>query len=120
MSDGYVYMDTDGTLRYVDVTPQMMYVPFGGTVTLTTNATPPVPDTPALSWGQIFGDRGHEAAGPQATDAKSTSDAMCDVLQGWATALCNESRGRIMTDAISALHRQHASNGRPVRYIPEF
>ena len=66
---------------------------------------------------------GHEDAGPQKADApdmaKATSDALCEVLQGWATAACNESRARTMDDALSALHRQHTRDGRPSRYLPE-
>mgnify|MGYP001615725401 CR=1 FL=1 len=117
---GFIYYGQDGTLMY---TPALATVEsFAHTQSFSFVAAAP----PVVLWTDTLGREcsvgaptGHEAAGPQATDARATSDALCDVLQGWATALVGETRGREVDNAISALHRQHTRDGRPSRFMQE-
>lgn len=120
IAGGYICTDLDGSLRYVSL--DNLSCSHTHTFTGMTTGYFTASATQTLeadhSWG-IHHSAGHEAAGPQKTDAKSTSDALCDVLQGWATALVAETRGREVDNAISALHRQHTRDGRPSRFMQE-
>lgn len=59
-----------------------------------------------------------EGAGPQPKDGPPEPD-MKTVLRDWGDALLMESKGRQAAGAITALHAQRSSDGRPRPFHPE-
>ena len=62
---------------------------------------------------------GHEAAGPQKTDAPEPKSFLESALDDIFGDLWQKHDGRAVDNAISALHRQHTRDGRPSRFMPE-
>ena len=125
ITGGYIYTGPDGSLNYTPHDPYLDKLPPGYELVFMQTSPPPGwmlldnQDGPGI----LCRKGGHEAAGPQKTDASDfralEKETTAIALTRMKKSIEDERRGADIADAISALHRQHTTNGRPARYLPE-